>query len=93
MSAPPAFPVQRTNGQAVASLVLGCVSVFCFGLIFVVPLLAVIFGHVGLDRIARSHGAEGGRGLAIAGAVLGWVFLAPIVVVAFAWLGYGLSNT
>jgi hypothetical protein len=94
---PPAYPgvpyvAQRTNGLAIASLVLGIVSFFCLGFLFVVPLLAIIFGHLSLDRIARSGGAEKGRGLAIAGLVLGWIFIVPVLIAALAWLGYGISN-
>jgi hypothetical protein len=98
-TAPPPAPVayapvyqQRTNGFAIAALVLGVASAMCFGLLFVLPLLAIIFGHVALDRIALAQGSEKGRGLAVAGAVLGWVFLVPIVLISFAWLGYGISN-
>ena len=58
---------RRTNGMAVASLVLGMP---CFWGFFVPPLLAVIFGHVSLGRIATSAGTLGGRGLAIAGVEL-----------------------
>ena len=36
-------------------MVLGIVSVFCFGLLLIPPLLAVIFGHVAMDQIARSR--------------------------------------
>lgn len=39
----------------------------------VMPILAVIFGHIGLVRVG--HGARG-RGLAIAGLVLGYLMLA-----------------
>jgi hypothetical protein len=85
-------PARRTNGFAVASLVLGIVSFFCVGFLFPVPLLAVIFGHLALERIARSGGALGGRGLAIAGAILGWIFLVPPVIATFVWVGYGISN-
>jgi len=90
----PYQPVQArpTNGFAIASLVLGIVSFFCVGFLFPVPLLAVIFGHLALERITRSGGYEQGRGLAIAGAILGWIFLVPIVLVSFVWLGYGISN-
>lgn len=92
----PAAPVPvtaaRTSGMAVASLVLGIVSFFCFGFLVVVPILAIVFGHLALDRIAQSGGGVKGRGLAIAGAVLGWIFIVPAVIAAFAWLGYGISN-
>jgi hypothetical protein len=64
----------------------------CFWGFFVPPLLAVIFGHVALGRIAGSAGTLGGRGLAIAGLVLGWIGLAMFVVLSLVWLGYGISN-
>jgi Domain of unknown function (DUF4190) len=44
------------------------------------PILALVFGYTAKDRIGRSGGTLRGRGLAIAGIVLGW-----IVVGAF-WL-------
>ena len=81
-------PRQRTNGFAVASLVLGLTS-FCG---FVTGILAVIFGNVALGRIARSEGLEKGRGMAIAGIVLGWVSIAVLAGVAIAWFAYNLSN-
>lgn len=78
---------QRTNGFAVASLVLGIL--FC-GL--VTAILSVIFGNVALGQIERSNGGQKGRGLAIAGIVLGWVGIVLLVIMAFTWLGYGISN-
>jgi hypothetical protein len=89
---PPAYPVQKTNGLAIAALVLGIVSFFCLGFVIVIPILAIIFGHVALGKIAASQGAQKGRGLAIAGLVLGWVFLVPIAIASLVWLGYGISN-
>jgi hypothetical protein len=74
--------------MAVASLVLGIL--FCFA---VTAILAVIFGNVALGRIADSNGTEKGRGLAIAGIVLGWAGIALMIVVpGLAFLGYGISN-
>jgi hypothetical protein len=74
--------------MAVASLVLG-LCCWCF---FVPGVLAVIFGNLALQRIAASEGREKGRGMAIAGIVLGWVSIAVLAGLAIAWLGYGLSN-
>jgi hypothetical protein len=65
----PVFYQQRTNGFAVASLVLG----LCTG-----TLLAVIFGHIALSQIRRT-GAPG-RGMAIAGLVLGYIWTAVVVI-------------
>lgn len=81
----PAFgaaPQSRTNGMAVASLVLGILGVptFCLPLF---SLLAVVFGAVGLNQ-CKKDASYSGRGLAIAGLVLGslmlLVFIALIVV-------------
>lgn len=78
----------RTNGFAVASLVLGVL--FC---LVVTGILAVIFGNVALGRIEASNGTEKGRGLAIAGIVLGWIGIALLAIAALVWLGYGISNS
>jgi hypothetical protein len=80
---------QRTNGFAVTALVLGLTS-FCT--LFITGILAVIFGNVALGRIARAQGHEKGRGMAIAGIVLGWVAIASLGVLAILWFGYNLSN-
>jgi Domain of unknown function (DUF4190) len=71
----PTTPV-RTNGLAIASLVLGIIWIFWVG-----SILAVIFGHVALSQIKRSMGTIAGRGLAIAGLVLGYVGLATLALV------------
>src|SRR5262249_13545849 len=81
-------PAQRVNGFAVASLVLG-LTCWCG---FFTGILAVIFGNVALGRIARSEGREQGRGMAIAGIVLGWVSIAVLGVLAILWFAYNLSN-
>lgn len=71
-------PAPRTNGLAVASLVLGIVGVLlCF---FVLPsLLAVVFGLIGINQ-TKNNPAQGGRGMAIAGLVLGGVGLAIMLL-------------
>src|SRR5207247_2234467 len=99
-SAPPPAPMQPpagayyqvrsgTSGFAVAALVLGIAQLCTWP---VSAVLAVIFGNVALDRIARSGGQLGGRGMAIAGIVLGWIGIAVAGAVATTWLVYGLAN-
>lgn len=74
--------------MAVASLVLGILWIAGLG-----SLLAFIFGIIGLRAIDRSEGTETGRGLAIAGIVLGAVGIAFIVVIiAVAFLGSAASS-
>src|SRR5258708_7389148 len=59
-------PAHGTNGLAIASLVLSIVNLFGLG-----SLLAIILGHVSLGQIKRQP--QGGRGLAIAGTILGHI--------------------
>ncbi len=53
----------RYNVLAIVSLVSA----------FFIPLVAIITGHIGLSQIKKT--GEKGRGLAIAGLVLGYLFL------------------
>ena len=69
----------RTNGLAIASMVLGIVWVYWIG-----SILAVIFGHIALSQIRRTGGVQQGRGMAIAGVVLGWIGVATLVIVLIA---------
>jgi hypothetical protein len=67
-------PVRSTNGAAVAALVLGCVQ-FAVWILATIP--AIICGHVALSQIKRT--GQEGRGMAIAGLVLGYLGLAVFV--------------
>jgi prepilin-type processing-associated H-X9-DG protein len=68
----------RTAGLAIASLVLGILSVSCLSILAGIP--ALILGIVALSKIGKSAGTLVGQGLAIAGLVLGGVsfLLLPI---------------
>ena len=70
-------PVPRTNGLAVASFVC---SLF-FWLYGIGAVLAVVFGFVARSQIKRSGGTQKGKGLALAGIVIGLVSLIAIAVV------------
>jgi hypothetical protein len=81
---PPAPPaIQPTNGMAVASLVLGILSLLLFFTIvppFILGALAVIFGALGLSK--AKQGAPN-KGLAVAGLICGGVgILAAIAFIA-----------
>jgi hypothetical protein len=56
------------NGLAVASLICGLLWMAWLG-----SALAIVFGHLALDQIRRSDGAQGGRGIAVAGLALGYL--------------------
>jgi len=73
----PVYVVQNTtNGMAIASLILGILWLWWLG-----SVLALIFGYVAKGQIDRSGGQESGRGMAIAGIVLGWIGVATLALI------------
>ncbi|MGH2819748.1 MAG: DUF4190 domain-containing protein [Actinomycetota bacterium] len=69
----------RTNGLAIASLVLSLV--WMYGL---ASIAAIVLGHTARNQVDRSGGAQGGRGLATAGIVLGWIGVGLLVLALIA---------
>jgi hypothetical protein len=59
-----------TNGLAIASLVLGIAQIF---LCIIGAILALVFGYIARRQIDESGGTQGGRGMAVAGIILGWI--------------------
>jgi uncharacterized protein DUF4190 len=81
-------PAPALNGLAVASLVCGVVWMYWIG-----SILALVFGYVAKSQIDRSQGRQNGRGMAVAGIVLGWVGVGVLVlVVLLAVLGAATSE-
>jgi hypothetical protein len=78
---PQAPRTKGVDGLAIASLVLGILWIWWIG-----SILALIFGIIAIKRINRSNGWRTGKGMAIAGTVLGAVgavtLAAAIVLVA-----------
>jgi hypothetical protein len=68
-----------TNGFAIASLVCAVAWFMWLG-----SALAVVFGHVALRQIKANGGAQRGRGIAIAGLVIGYLGLAVVVIAIIA---------
>jgi hypothetical protein len=73
--------VMPAPGTALASVVLGIISlVTCtFGLLFFLP--GLICGHIALKQIDAAPGRYEGRGLAVTGLVLNYAWLAIAVLV------------
>ena len=71
----PAVPETETNAYAVYSLVLGVLW-----LLFIGSILAVIYGHLALSQIKKAEGRQTGRGMAIAGLVLGYIGVAILTL-------------
>ena len=67
----------KTHGLAIAALVCGILGFFTFGILSV---LAIVFGNIAIKRINESGGFYTGRGLAVAGLVLGIIVVAIVVL-------------
>jgi len=81
--APVYVPAAKTNGFSIASLVLGILWISWIG-----SILALVFGYVAKAQIDRSGGLQSGRGMAIAGIVLGWIGVGFLVLfIVFAIIG------
>lgn len=79
----PAAPVSAsTNQKAIWALVLGIVGLLCCGIFTAIP--ALIVGIIANKEIGASGGYQAGRGMAIAGIVLGIAgIVLSLLLVAF----------
>ncbi len=78
----PGYPMGNSvNGIAIASLICSLLGL---------GLVGVILGHLGLREIKRSNGYQEGRGLAIAGLIIGYLEIALGVAVVLAIIIGGL---
>ncbi len=80
----------KTNGMAVASLVLAILGFICF-VGAILGGVAIILGIGARRKIRESNGAEKGDGLALAGIIVGAVFLV-LQIGLFALAVTGSSN-
>lgn len=70
---------ESAAGMAIASLVFGLLGITILPLLG--SVLAIIFGHIALGQIQRSNGRKSGRGLAVSGLILGYLFLICFVII------------
>jgi hypothetical protein len=78
-----AAPVKATSGYAVTALIMGILSVIPY-LNLITFILAIIFGSLGIKAVNREPHRLQGKGMAIAGLVLGIVFGLLWVIVIMA---------
>lgn len=88
----PPYPIYRphypgpmppsTNPWAIASLICSIVGI---------AILGIIFGHIALSEIKRSNGWQEGRGMALAGLIIGYIEIGLTVLVLIVVLGLTLS--
>jgi len=78
------IPVVKTNGMAIASLVTSIAGSFCG-----IGILGFIFGLIALNQIKKSNGTQTGQGMAIAGTIIGglWVLAVLFIIIMMASLG------
>lgn len=83
-----AYPApQGTNGLAVASLVCSVTSPL---LCFVLAIVGVVLGVVALNQIKRT--GQNGRGLALAGIIVGAVIIAVAIAAIVLYLSWYSAN-
>src|SRR5690348_13338075 len=70
---------QQTDGKATASLILGILSILCFGLLTGLP--AIILGHISRGNIEQSRGRLTGAGMALTGLILGYVSIVSTIMI------------
>jgi uncharacterized protein DUF4190 len=71
---------QTRNGLAVASLVLGIISIPTLGLLGVGAITAIALGSIALNRIKKEPAIYGGKRMAVAGIITGVASLLLIAV-------------
>lgn len=74
----------KTNTLAIVSLVSSLVGVFVIPIIG--QIVGIITGHMSLGQIKRT--GEGGRGLGLAGVIIGWVSLALWILGIIAFIAF-----
>ncbi len=79
-SGPSGMPTSKSSGKALASMICGIAGFF----LILPAIVAIILGHLSLGEIKRSLGRMTGKGMAIAGLVMGYfvAVLVPLTVAA-----------
>ena len=81
----------KTNTLAIVSLISSLVGIFIVP--FIGSIVGVITGHMSLSQIKRN--GEQGRGLGLAGTIIGWVGIALgiiLLIIIIALIGYAAAN-
>jgi hypothetical protein len=89
------FASRRTDGLAIASLVIGIASLVlsCFCLGIVLGPTAAIMGFISRQKINSSGGAVGGAPLALVGMILGILGFLASVGFALFWIFASQQST
>jgi|FLOH01.1.fsa_nt_gi uncharacterized membrane protein len=80
--------MSEINGMAIASFVLGIVSLLLFWipiLGWILFVLAIVFGFIALNQLKKNKKQEG-KGFAMTGLITGFVSLALSIIIGIIWL-------
>ena len=72
-------PAPKNNSNAIVSLVFGILGWVVLPLIG--PIVAIVAGHIALRQIKIQEGQQDGRGMAIAGLILGYLQIVLLIVI------------
>jgi hypothetical protein len=89
---PPPFPIKREQTLAVASLVLGIVSItlgWCCSFGILTSPIAIVLGIVALFQIKNDPKKYGGKGFAIGGVISGGLYFVVLALIILLW-GFGV---
>lgn len=98
---PTAPDTRKTNVLAIISLAVAVAPVilifipYVACLAFLCPLAAIILGIIALTQISKPGNMQKGKGLAIAGIIVGgiWIILIPVIVIGgLTILGPAITN-
>ena len=89
----PAGPTAETSGLAIASMVLGLVSLLAGGGMLLIPgILALVLGYMARNQIRESGGKVRGDEFAIVGMITGGISLVIGLLICLMFVfGFGVS--
>lgn len=79
-------PAPKSQQSAVLALVLSCAGFLCC----LTAPVGIVFGHIALGKIKR--GEEEGRGMALAGTIIGYVVVVGYLLYIIAVFALGLYS-
>ena len=83
-------PQYQTYAQAPVQAKTNTLAIVALISVFFISLLGIILGHIALNQIKTT--GEGGRGLAIAGLVIGYASIAISIIFVIAVLGTAAAS-
>lgn len=93
----PAAPIRATAPKPTTLQHFNAYALISIIMIFIQPIVGLIFGHMALSQIKRNN-TEAGRGVALTSVIIGYVFLSVGIFIfmmylsLLAMLGFGLEQ-